>query len=151
MKVCLFEEKFSPILQEMGYGCVRVLFRGGASPTLQLMIERLDEKSVAIEDCTRVTRRVLDFLEEDDPIGGDYNVEVSSPGLDRPLVKRQDFERFVGSLIKVSSHRSIEGTKKFQGKILGVKDDLLILESSDGREISLPLSTINKANLVISL
>ncbi len=147
-----FREQLEPLLFEMGYSCVRMILKGGSSPLLQIMIERNDGISISVSDCTRVTKKVLGLLEEKDPIGGDYNIEVSSPGADRPLIKREDFERFSGSLIQVSLFQEEGGLKKIEGKILGVLRDVLMLEidqepDTEKSVLKISLSNIRKANL----
>lgn len=147
-----FREALEPILFDLGYACVRLILKGGRSPLLQIMIERRDGVLISVADCTRVTKRVLDLLEEKDPIGGDYTIEVSSPGDDRPLTKREDFKRFVGSLVKISLFQEAEGLKKVQGKILSVREDVLMLEIDQGPGIEkkvfrTSLWNIRQANL----
>ncbi len=147
-----FQEQFEPLLFDMGYSCFRIILKGGRAPLLQIMIERNDGAMISVSDCTRVTKKVLALLEENDPIGGDYDIEVSSPGADRPLTKREDFERFSGSLIQISLFHEAEGSKKIQGKILSVIKDVLMLEIDQGPQIEqkvleISLSNIRKANL----
>ncbi|MBS0186141.1 MAG: ribosome maturation factor RimP [Proteobacteria bacterium] len=147
-----FRKQLEPLLFEMGYSCVRMILKGGSSPLLQIMIERNDDVSVSVSDCTRVTKKILSLLEENDPIGGDYNIEVSSPGADRPLIKPEDFERFSGSLIQVTLFQEEGGRKKIEGKNLGVLEDILMLEVNqepDAKKsvLNISLSNIRKANL----
>lgn len=145
-----FNAYLEPILSQMGYSCVQVVLRGGNSPLLQIVIERTDETPISIEDCTVVTKKVLDLLEKDDPIGGDYHIEVSSPGLDRPLVKRQDFERFKGSYAQFFLYKDLKGEKKVKGKILDViKDEVMLEIEQDGQKeiFEISLENIKKANL----
>lgn len=142
-----FKQRLDPSLSQMGYSCVQMSFKG---KILQIMIERIDGSFISIKDCTRVTRRALELLEEEDSIGGNYTLEVSSAGLDRPLVTREDFERFVGSEVRLSTFQGEEGQKRFQGKILGVLKDILMLEITLGPEkkiLEISLSNIRKANL----
>lgn len=146
---------FSPLLEEMGYRCVLVSLTGGRRPRLQILLERLDDMPITIEDCTAATRRVLNTIEEQDPIGGDYLIEVSSPGLERPLVTEEDFSRFKGKMIRASLTHSYEGRKNFQGVFLGYdgKDILLEIqgENNETTKIALPFSNIQRSHLIENL
>lgn len=126
-KVNLLEDRFRPILEEIGYGCVRVRFRSGARPVLSLIVERLDDQPISIGDCRRVTNRLQEVLEHDDPIGGDYSIEVSSPGLDRPLTRPEDYVRFQGRLARLRLATSYDGAKRLQGILEDVADDRVTL------------------------
>ncbi len=120
------EELLLPSLTEMGYSMVRVkLFKTGKNTTLQLMIEHSDGASINLDDCEKVSREVSVLLDVSDPIKGHYNLEVSSAGLDRPIVKLDDYKRFVGNPVIVKTYVSKFGCKVFEGS-LDYADDHII-------------------------
>ncbi|HLJ65254.1 MAG TPA: ribosome maturation factor RimP [Stellaceae bacterium] len=137
-------------LQAMGYRLVRVSFTGGRSATLQIMAERLDDAAMTVEDCAAITHAVSPLLDVADPIEGAYTLEVSSPGIDRPLIRREDFERFSGFEAKVELSRPLSGNRKrFRGRLEGVEDKHVRL-ALDEEVVRLPLADISKAKLVLT-
>ncbi|MGI9434261.1 MAG: ribosome maturation factor RimP [Geminicoccaceae bacterium] len=138
-----------PTLTAMGYELVRVMSTGGQRPTLQIMAERLDRAGMTVEDCAEISRAVSALLDVDDPIAGAYQLEVSSPGVDRPLTKPADFERFADFEVRVETDRLIEGQRKFKGRLLGLNDQAVCLTLPEG-ERRIPLSAIKKAKLVLT-
>ncbi|MDP6786406.1 MAG: ribosome maturation factor RimP [Rhodospirillales bacterium] len=143
------ESLIAPTIEAMGFAIVRVRLSGGNKPSLQVMAERLDGGSIVIDDCAAISRAVSAILDAEDPIAGPYSLEVSSPGIDRPLVRLGDFERFTGHLAKVRTGRPIGGRKRFQGRLLGVTGDAVRLEDGDAA-IELPFPDIERAALVLS-
>jgi ribosome maturation factor RimP len=141
-----------PSLDAMGYEVVRVVLRGGDRPVLQVMIDRADGDIVTIDDCTAASRTVSALLDVEDPISGAYELEVSSPGIDRPLTRAKDFERFAGHVAKVEVKAPIDGRRRFRGRLLGVADDVVRLagDHAADAEIALPLSGIVRAKLVLN-
>lgn len=139
----------APTLEAMGFELVRVMSSGGQRPTLQVMAERLDRAGMTVDDCAEISRAVSAILDVEDPIKEAYQLEVSSPGIDRPLIKPADFERFAGFDAKVETDRPIEGQRKFKGRLLGVADQVVRLALPDG-ERAFPLSSIRKAKLVLT-
>ena len=141
-----------PSLGAMGYEIVRVLLRGGDRLVLQVMIDRADGETVTIDDCTEASRTVSALLDVDDPISGAYELEVSSPGIDRPLTRPKDFERFAGFEARVEVKVPVDGRKRFRGRLLGIADDAVRLAGDDAAdtEISLPLAGIARAKLVLN-
>lgn len=139
-----------PVLQHIGYGLVRLLFSGKKRPTLQVMIERLDEKPVSIDDCVRVSHEVSALLDIEDPIEGSYRLEVTSPGLDRPLLKKADFIRFQGHAVKVLTHDLIEGRKTFVGTMANANETEIIIAVDDlkGMKVGITYPQIRQAKLV---
>lgn len=121
-------------LHARGYGVVRVQLTGSSRKVLQIMIERLDEQVIIVDDCSTVSRLVSVLLDVQDPIQGPYTLEVSSPGWERPLVKLKDYVRFCGQDVVVTTHQPIDGRKRFQGR----------LTSADKNGITLELSSIPK-------
>ncbi|MGI9487730.1 MAG: ribosome maturation factor RimP [Geminicoccaceae bacterium] len=138
-----------PTLHAMGYELVRVMNTGGRRPTLQVMAERLDRAGMTVDHCAEISRAVSAILDVEDPIAGAYELEVSSPGIDRPLVKPADFERFAGFEARVETDRQIEGQRKFKGQLLGLKDEAVRLVLPDG-EREIPFEAIRKAKLVLT-
>ena len=140
----------APIVDELGYELVRVQIQGGSrQATLQIMAERRDRKAMVVEDCARLSRAISVLLDEADPIDGEYTLEVSSPGIDRPLMKRADYERFLGHEAKVETVQPIDGRKRFQGMIQALDGDTVMLESA-GTLFPLPLAQVKSAKLILT-
>ena len=140
----------APTIENMGFDVVRVLLTGAQKPTLQIMIERKDRKNLVVDDCAAVSRALSVILDEKDPIEGEYSLEVSSPGIDRPLTKPEHFSRFSGYEAKIETLEAIEGRKRFKGKIIALKEDNTISFSMDDKEYSIPYDSIAKAKLVLT-
>ncbi len=120
-------------------------FPRGVGQTLRLYIDR--EGGITVDDCERVSRQVSGVLDVEDPITGHYTLEVSSPGLDRPLTAARDFERFSGHEVKLRTDMPVGGQRNFRGLLHGLSGGDVLLEV-DGREVRLPLDRIEKARLV---
>src|SRR5712675_2493030 len=103
----------------MGYRLVRVAVLGAGRATLQIMAERRDDASMTVDDCADISRSVSALLDVADPIAGAYTLEVSSPGIDRPLVRPEDYERFTGFEARIELARPVDGRKRFRGRLLG--------------------------------
>jgi ribosome maturation factor RimP len=143
------EAMIAPSLEAMGYRVVRVAVTGGRRATLQIMAERTDDQAMRVEDCTEISRTVSALLDVADPIAGAYLLEVSSPGIDRPLVRREDFARFAGFEAKVELNAPVDGRKRFRGRLLGVEgDDVRLLV--DALPVALPIATVARAKLVLT-
>jgi ribosome maturation factor RimP len=138
-----------PSLAAMGYRLVRVAFLGARRATLQIMAERLDEAPMTVEDCTDISRSVSALLDVADPIADAYMLEVSSPGIDRPLTRPEDYDRFAGFEAKIELGQPLDGRKRFRGRILGRADDHVRIVGDAG-EVLLPLAAIATAKLVIT-
>ncbi len=138
-----------PTMTDMGYELVRVMSMGGRTPTLQVMAERIDRKGMTVDDCAEISRAVSALLDVDDPIAGAYQLEVSSPGIDRPLMKLADFERFAGFEARIETDVAFEGQRKFKGRVLGLHDQTVRLVMPEG-EKAIPFSAIRKAKLVLT-
>lgn len=106
-----------------------------------------ESEGVVIEDCSAVSRQISALIDVEDPIRGQFNLEVSSPGLDRPLRRLQDFQRFTGSLVKLKMVMPLEGQRNFKGRLLEASEDAVVIET-DEEEISLPMNAIEKARIV---
>jgi ribosome maturation factor RimP len=140
-----------PTLEAMGYALVRVMLVGGAGrPTLQVMAERTDGTDMSVDDCADISEAVSAILDVEDPISGAYTLEVSSPGIDRPLVKKADYERFAGFEAKLETAQPIAGRKRFRGRLLGTGEDTVRMRLDSGEELDLPLGGIAKAKLVLT-
>ncbi|HZB91883.1 MAG TPA: ribosome maturation factor RimP [Stellaceae bacterium] len=143
------EAMIAPSLEAMGYRVVRVTVTGGRRATLQVMAERSDEQPMTVEDCAEISRTVSALLDVADPIAGAYTLEVSSPGIDRPLVRREDFTRFAGFEAKIELTEAHGGRRRFRGKLLGVEGDAVRLLVDDA-PVALPLATVARAKLVLT-
>jgi ribosome maturation factor RimP len=144
----------APVLQQMGYRLVRIRISGEAGCTVQIMAERPDG-SMQIEDCEAVSRALSPVLDIADPIDRAYRLEISSPGIDRPLVRRSDFERFGGHLVKIEMAVAHQGRKRFRGILAGVEGDAVRIRRDDapaGEELDLLLTMedIGDARLVLT-
>lgn len=140
----------SPVLETMGYETVRVRFATTpGQATLQIMAERKSDGYLDIEDCEKISRALSPVLDAEDPICGAYALEVSSPGIDRPLTRLKDFGRFAGFDARVELQEPIEGQKRFKGKIAGIEDDRIELETETGRK-ALPFTAIDNAKLILT-
>ncbi len=143
------EELIAPTIGDMGFRVVRVLLSGKQRPRLQIMVEGADGGSFTVDDCATVSRAVSALLDVEDPINSAYTLEVSSPGIDRPLVRREDFERFTGFEAKVEINRPIDGRRRFKGRLLGL-DGEVVRVLTDGGAVELPHSDILKAKLILT-
>lgn len=142
-------ELIEPTLHDLGYELVRVMLLGGQRPTLQVMAERMDRAPMTVEHCAEISHAVSAVLDVADPLPGAYQLEVSSPGIDRPLVRRADFERFAGLEAKIETAVPIEGRRRFRGRLAGLRGDEVHLAAEDG-ERAIPLDAIKKARLVLT-
>ncbi len=134
---------------DLGFDIVRVQISGKEKPTMQIMVEHKDGQGMTVDDCATVSRAVSALLEVENPIRVSYTLEVSSPGLDRPLVRIGDFERFQGLQAKIEINRPLDGRRRFKGRLLGVEgDNVRILV--DGVEVDLPHPDIHRAKLLMT-
>mgnify|MGYP003994733801 FL=1 len=143
------ETLISPALESSGYELVRVQISGDKNKTLQIMAERVDEANMTVEDCAAISREISTILDVDDPISGTYSLEVSSPGIDRPLVRLKDFERYAGFEALVDMNFLVEGRKKFKGKLLGIQDDKVAIRMKE-ETFELPFGEIRRAKLLLT-
>ncbi len=140
-----------PIVEDLGYETVRITTIGETNPTLQVMIEQKDpEKELTVDDCATVSRAISAVLDEKDPIENKYTLEVSSPGLDRPLTKLEHFKRFVGDTAKVETSDLIEKRKRFKGIIKEVTPEEEIIIEDGENTYKVPFSAITKAKIVLT-
>jgi len=146
-KICTM---LAPSLEAMGYDIVRVQLSGNKRWTLQIMAERRDGDGMSVDDCETISHAVSALLDVEDPIEGAYNLEVSSPGIDRPLTRPQDFNRFAGFEAKVETDRLVEGRKRFRGRLIGIDEDDSVRIKDGEAEFAIPLAAIARAKLVLT-
>ena len=143
------EEQLTPSLTALGYEIVRIVLQGGDVKTVQIMAERADRKSMTITDCEKVSRTVSALLDVADPFPGKYMLEVSSPGIDRPLVKPADYVRFQGSNAKIETVSEINGRKRFKGRIVAFDmTHMRLTFAFEESEMEIDFSNIAKAKLL---
>jgi ribosome maturation factor RimP len=153
------EPLFEPVIEKAGFKLVRLRIMGGAAKTLQVMAERPDG-SMDVEGCTSLSHALLDFIEAEDPIEGDYEIEVSSPGIDRPLTRLMDFARWAGHEAKIELHAPVasvgegqsdqnKGRRRFRGLLLGL-DGQDVAIRADGTDIKFPFRAVANAKLVLT-
>ena len=154
MKATPLENKLmtlvGPVVEGKGYSLVdvRMLSENGGQ-ILQIMAENPQTRQLGVDECAKLSREIAALLDVEDPIRGAYRLEVSSPGIDRPLTRTKDFEDFAGFEAKVEIDRPIEGQKKFRGILRGLKEGFLEMDTDQG-SVSLPLSDVHKARLVLT-
>ena len=145
------ERLIEPEVKHLGYDLVRVSMIGGSSdPTLQVMAERPDTRQLNIEDCERISRRLSDKLDLCDPIEGSYRLEVSSPGIDRPLTRLKDYADWAGHEARITLAEPRDGRRQFSGMLEGVAGDDVKLTDKTGEAHALPFSEISSAKLVLT-
>jgi len=142
-------QTIEPSLEAMGYRLVRVVVTSGRRATLQVMAERLDDQPMTVEDCAQISHSVSALLDVADPIAGSYMLEISSPGIDRPLVRSEDYDRFSGFEARIELARPIDGRKRFRGRLLGTAGGSVRLATETG-EVNLPLTDVARAKLVLN-
>lgn len=143
------QNMLEPTIDKLGFDLVRIITIGNVNPTLQIMIERKDHKNMVVDDCATVSRAISAVLDEKDPISGKYTLEVSSPGLDRPLVNLENFERFTGFEAKIETDIEVEKRKRFKGRIVRVDGNNIVLLMDD-REWMIPYNNVVKAKLLLT-
>ena len=140
-----------PEAQAEGLELVRVKMMGGASdPTLQVMAERPDTRQLSLDDCARLSRRLSELFDRVDPIEGSYRLEVSSPGIDRPLTRRKDYEDWKGYEARISLAQAVGGRKQLSGALLGLEGDQVLIDVPGLGRTALPLAQIHSAKLVMT-
>ncbi|MBK8182573.1 MAG: ribosome maturation factor RimP [Candidatus Competibacteraceae bacterium] len=138
------------VVEAMGYDLVEVEFQ--ARPDNSLLRIYIDgERGVTLDDCQRVSHQVSGVLDVEDLIAGRYTLELSSPGLDRPLSEPRHFIRFAGSEVRIQLRELLDGRRKLMGRLLGMYDNEVVIVDGEGREWRVPLERIEKARLVPEL
>lgn len=144
------EGLIAPTIDSMGYELVRVLLQGKQRLVLQVMAERKDRRAMTVDDCADISRALSAVLDVEDPIDAAYTLEVSSPGIDRPLTRRADFDRFAGFETKIDLSRPIADRKRFRGKLLGLDESGHVRLADETGEHRLPFEDIQKAKLMLT-
>jgi ribosome maturation factor RimP len=138
-------------LDSLGYNIVQIKFTGTQSKILQILIERKDEEKINVADCRTASYHISAILDVEDVISDKYHLEVSSPGIERPLVKKADFERFAGNVIVVRLKLAKDGRKTFRGKLLGVNgDNIEMLDQESREQVGLEFDNIKSSNIVLT-
>ncbi len=154
--IAVLTEMFAAEAEAEGLSLVRVKMMGGSSdPTLQVMAERPDTRQLTLDDCARLSRRLsemLDGLEAEgrDPIESAYRLEVSSPGIDRPLTRLNDFDDWKGHEAKISLAEKLNGRKQFTGELLGTEGEDIMIDVQGLGETRLPFAALHSAKLVMT-
>jgi ribosome maturation factor RimP len=143
------EEIVAPTVVGMGYDLIRVaMSRGGG--TLQVMIEPADGRPMDVEDCATLSRALSAVLDVEDPIPGANTLEVSSPGIDRPLTREKDYLRWLGHVARIETTEPVEGRRRFKGTLLGLENGTVRMKLDDGKEADVPLRSVSRAKLELT-
>jgi ribosome maturation factor RimP len=143
--------KLFQIINNLGFRIVRIIMIEGSIKVLQFMIERKNLSDITIKECTKLSRIISVFLDEIDVIEDGYNLEISSPGLERPILEYRDFKRFIGSKVKIKLKNKYEKKSKFIGMIKECeKNKITLIDSKDSEVITIPFTLVDDANLVFS-
>ena len=134
----------------MGYELVRVMLIGRDRPTVQIMADRADGSQIAIADCETITHAISAVLDVEDPIPGAWTLEVSSAGIDRPLTRVKDWNRYAGHLARAETDLPINGRKRFSGTVLGADATSARMMLDDGTEVALPFAQLRRAKLMLT-
>jgi ribosome maturation factor RimP len=140
----------APRLLTMGFELVRVAVLGRERPTVQVMADRADGSLITVEDCEQISHYLSTVFDVEDPIPGAWSLEVSSAGIDRPLTRPKDWNRFAGHLARVETNFPVNGRKRFSGIVLGADEQNGRLRLDDGTEPEVPLRDIRRAKLVLT-
>ena len=140
----------TPTLADMGFELVRVAVLGKERPTVQIMADRADGNLIAVEDCEAISHAVGAVLDVEDPIPGLWTLEVSSAGIDRPLTRIKDWNRFAGHQARAEVSMPVDGRKRFSGVVLGADAKVARMRLDDGTEVALPLADLRRAKLVLT-
>ena len=141
-------EIISPVIEDMGFELVRVRLMSGKTATLQIMAQRPDGR-IEVDDCAEISTAVSALLDVEDPIVEAYTLEVSSPGIDRPLTRLKDFEQWDGYIAKIETTELIDGRRRFKGTLAGVDGDDVLIEIEEGT-IGLNFDWLSDAKLVLT-
>ena len=144
-------KQIEPEVKSLGYELVRVAMIGGSSdPTLQVMAERPDTRQLDLSDCEKISRQLSEWLDANDPIEGGYRLEVSSPGIDRPLTRLKDYADWAGHEARISLKEPRGDRKQYSGTLQGVDGETVRLSGKDGQDYELPFSDIASAKLLLT-
>ena len=134
----------------MGYELVRVAISGKERPTVQIMADRADGAQITVEDCKAISRAIGAVIDVEDPIAGAWSLEVSSAGIDRPLTRVKDWNRYAGHRARAETDEMVGGRKRFSGIVLGADEMHARLRLDDGSEVALPRAHLRRARLVLT-
>jgi ribosome maturation factor RimP len=141
----------APVFEDSGLRLVRVLLASeSGAPLLQILAEDRETHNLGVDDCAKLSREIAALLDVEDPINGPYRLEVSSPGIDRPLVSLEDYADYTGFEAKVEIEPALNGQKRFRGRIAGTEGGDTILLDTDQGQAALPLHDVRKAKLVLT-
>ncbi len=140
----------TPTLEHMGFELVRVALLAGEPPKLQIMADRADGALISLDDCTEISHAIGALLDVEDPMPGAWELEISSAGIDRPLARVKDWNRFAGHIARAEMAVPVGEQRRFRGIVLGADEAHARLRLDDGAEVALPLADIRRAHLVLT-
>jgi len=143
-------DSIAPGIEALGYELVRVQVSGKERPVVQIMADRADGANMTVDDCETISHQVSAVLDVDDPIRGEWMLEVSTPGIDRPLTRTKDWVRFVGHIATADLAVPQDGRRRFRGIILSANEDSATLRLDEGGDVELPRGNIRRAKLVLT-
>jgi ribosome maturation factor RimP len=144
-------QTIEPSMQAMGYTLVLVKLADGARrKTLTVMAERQDGQAMGFDDCAEISRMASALLDVEDPFTGAYDLEVCSPGIDRPLTRQEDFSRYAGQMAKLETMIPLEGRRRFKGTLKGMEGNDIAMAMPEGGEVRIPFNNIRTAKLVVT-
>lgn len=149
------EAIIAPTVEDLGFDVVRVQISGAKRPRVQIMAERADGTGIDVEDCATISRGISAVLDVEDPISGEFTLEVSSPGIDRPLTRLKDFVTWAGFDAKIELHHAIDdgqgARKRYTGRLLGLdEDERILIESEEGEQFALLFDDVQRAKLLLT-
>lgn len=150
-QIDILHKIIDPVAGAMGYEIIRIALQKSArgdAVTLQIMAERPDG-SMLVEDCARLSREISVIMDVEDPISAEYVLEVSTPGIDRPLTRRKDFENYAGYEVKIELSVPQQGRRRYRGELLGIKDDTVKIKV-DGDVFEVDFNNINRSKLILT-
>jgi ribosome maturation factor RimP len=139
-----------PSVMSLGYELVRVLISGRQRPVIQIMAERADRAPMTVNDCAEISRVLSALLDVEDPVRGPYTLEISSPGIDRPLTRLGDFQRFAGHEARVETRNPLDGRRRFRGILQGIVEETSIRIDMPEGCVQIPFADIQRAKLVLT-
>ncbi|MCV2401557.1 ribosome maturation factor RimP [Marinomonas sp. C2222] len=147
-KYTILEEYIRPVVEGLGFTFWGMEYLSqGKDSVLRIFIDTDEEKGIDVEDCARVSRQVSSILDVEDPITGEYNLEVSSPGMDRPLFNLDQYQAYINAVVSLRLRVPFDGRRKFKGQLMGIENEDIVIRV-DQEEYLLPIELIEKANVV---
>lgn len=145
------EKTITPAVEAMGFAIVRVLLIGSGKPTLQIMAERISDGAITLDECSKVSQAISAILDVERTMETAYFLEVSSPGIDRPLTRLKDFDRYKNLEAKIEIEPAIENRKRFRGILKGIEGETVLIEDTDTKITArIPFSSIRHAKLLLT-